>query len=182
MDDKLETEARSISVEKIHFPSLVSEWSCSSTITEAGQQCVFPFIRNGVTYSECTYVNDPKAWCPQVTQVTQTSPWGHCADCPIKPTSRKKRTSGTGISSGILKRYHVALEVLIAVSDSNKVEHSTHMDMMLNPDKVTQYKLDVMRTENDIRAEQDRSCHLCRTFKRKSEKKFYKCLLIPSVH
>ena len=36
-------------------------------------------------------------------------------------------------------------------SNSSKDEYSTHIDMMLNPEKVHKYKLDVEKTEHDLR-------------------------------
>ena len=36
-------------------------------------------------------------------------------------------------------------------SNSTEDEYSTHIDMMLNPDKINQYKMDVKKTEHDIR-------------------------------
>ena len=38
-------------------------------------------------------------------------------------------------------------------SNSTEDEYSTHIDMMLNPDKINQYKMDVKKTEHDIRFE-----------------------------
>ena len=43
--------------------------------------------------------------------------------------------------------------------------HSTdRIDMKLNPDKISQYKLDVMKTEHDIRAEKYSKLSPCYSF------------------
>ena len=38
--------------------------------------------------------------------------------------------------------------------DSTEIEHQTYIDMMLNPEKLNQYRIDVDKAEKDIRAEQ----------------------------
>ena len=41
-----------------------------------------------------------------------------------------------------------------------EAEHSTYIDMLLNPDKLSQYQMDVSKAKTDIRAEWQIRCHL----------------------
>ena len=40
-----------------------------------------------------------------------------------------------------------------------ETEHSTYIDMLLNPDKLPQYQMDVSKAKTDIRDERHQSCH-----------------------
>jgi len=71
-----------------------------------GSPCVFPFNFMGVTHSNCTTVDDTKAWCSTQTDanndhVSGVGAWGYCDDnCSGSgPTKVCSATSGPGAGS-----------------------------------------------------------------------------------
>jgi len=71
-----------------------------------GSACVFPFNFNGVSHSNCTTVDDTKAWCSTQTDanndhVSGVGAWGYCDDnCSGSgPTKVCSATSGPGAGS-----------------------------------------------------------------------------------
>ena len=63
---------------------LKSEWdyckkeSCSSTLTEKGESCAFPFKYKEKTYHSCTLVDSPKLWCAITQNYDTDKKWGYC--------------------------------------------------------------------------------------------------------
>jgi len=71
--------------------------------TNAGDDCIFPFVFNGQTFTKCTYAKSPTPWC--ATKVDQngvvvTNKWGDCdfsdrlSSCETDSTSACVTTGG----------------------------------------------------------------------------------------
>ena len=58
-------------------------------------------------------------------------------------------------------------------TNPTEVEHSTYIDMLLNPDKLPQYQMDVSKAKTDIRDEWHLSCH--------DSFPFYVIIFLPSI-
>ena len=52
---------------------------CSSTVTENGYCCVFPFKYKGKTYDSCTFVDGSKPWCALTSDYDTDGKYGYCA-------------------------------------------------------------------------------------------------------
>jgi predicted outer membrane repeat protein len=76
----------------------------SSGTADASSPCVFPFIYEGVTYSECTDINHPVGalWCASAVSSDgeYTGEWGECEPCPTAGAADVAGDAGDADSGG----------------------------------------------------------------------------------
>ena len=53
--------------------------NCTSTETEKGDCCVFPFNYKGATYHSCTFVDGFQPWCSLTSDYDTDKKFGYCA-------------------------------------------------------------------------------------------------------